>query len=316
MLKPITAVSLNPAIDRTLTVPGFATGRTNRVTANRTDPGGKGINVARVASALGAPVHVVGFMGQSNGNLISEYLSARGIPASFLPVAGETRVNLKIIDPETSELTEVNDPGFAVGAAQVAALTELIRERLDETSVLVLAGSLPSGVPASVYGDLVRLARERSIPTILDADGEALALALEAGPSLIKPNRAEAERLLGRELPDRAALLTAAADLLAWGPRGVVISSGAEGALAATPGERCWATPPAIKPGSSVGAGDSMVAGLAVAIARGIALPEALRLATAAGAATASLPGTQTGSLSDVEALLPQVTVTRIEGGA
>lgn len=319
MKSCITAVALNPAIDRTLTVPGFAAGQTNRVASIRVDPGGKGINVARVAKALGASVQVIGFLGQTNGNLITEHLAAQGIPAALLAVAGETRVNMKIIDPDTGALTEVNDPGFAVDATQTAALIEMVSERLAETAVLVLTGSLPTGVPAGIYRDLVKLAAAQGIPTILDADGEALTLALSAGPDLIKPNRAEAERLLGRSLPAPQDLFGAAAELLALGAKAVVISGGEEGAAMVTGSEAWWATPPAIEAGSTVGAGDSMVAGLAVAIARGSAPADALRLATAAGAATASLPGTQTCTWPDVEPLLPHVALTPIregEGGA
>ncbi|MFO7171440.1 MAG: 1-phosphofructokinase [Bacillota bacterium] len=314
MPQLITAVALNPAIDRTVLAPGFRAGATNRVASSRLDPGGKGINVARVARALGAEVQVLGFLGEDNAGLILRSLSQQGIRHEFVPVPGENRVNLKIIDPGTGELTELNDTGFSVTGGQVAAFVHLLKERLPGTAVLVLAGSLPQGVPATLYRELIHLAHEVGVPAILDADGEPLRVALEARPTLIKPNREEAERLLGRPLVSRGDVVAAARELLARGPAMVAVSSGAEGAALVTPGDGWWATPPAIRPGSTVGAGDAMVAGFAVALARGLPLPEALRLATAAAAATARMEGTQVCSADAVATLLPEVTVTPYHG--
>jgi 1-phosphofructokinase len=313
----ITTIALNPAIDRTVLIPGFAAGITNRVVEARRDPGGKGINVARVVKALGAGVQVLGFLGESNGDDMIRALSGRDIQADFIRVAGETRVNMKIIDPDSRVLTEINDAGFAVAPEHVAMLIDKVRHRLAETAVLVLAGSLPAGVPVTIYRTLIELANAAGVPTILDADGEALARALPARPTAVKPNQAEAERLLGRPLDIRADLVRAAGEIRATGPSIVVLSSGAEGAGLVSSVGNWWATPPAIQPGSTVGAGDSMVAGLALALARGQALPEALRLATAAGAATAQLDGTQVCDAADVARLLPEVTITPItaDGG-
>ncbi|MDB4895824.1 MAG: fructose-phosphate kinase [Firmicutes bacterium] len=308
----ITAVSLNPAIDRTMTVPGFTAGATNRAASSRTDPGGKGINVARVVKRLGGPVQVLGFLGASNGALHTNHLAGLAIPAQFISVPGDTRVNIKVIEPGSHQLTEINDAGFAVSAAHLATLITQAETLLTGTAVLVLAGSLPAGVPADIYGELIAAANRAGVPAILDADGEALARALPARPALIKPNRAEAERLLGRHLETRADLVQAAQDLLAGGARTVVISSGGEGAMLASAAGAWWATPPAINPGSTVGAGDSMVAGLALALARGMAPDQALRLATAAGSATASLAGTQVCDAAGVAALLAGVSITAI----
>lgn len=309
MNRIITAVSLNPAIDRTVQVPGFAAGVTNRVQTSRTDPGGKGINVARVVKALGGEVRVIGFMGQENGDLHTRHLAAIGIPAHFIPVPGETRVNIKVVDPQTGRLTEINDSGFSVTPHHLDALRQRVSEALATSAVLVLGGSLPAGAPATIYRDLIEAANAAGVPTILDADGEPLARGLSARPTLIKPNQAEAEALLGRALASREDVAAAAQELLRLGPLMAVISQGAAGAVLAA-GDGCWwAGSPSIKPGSTVGAGDSMVAGLALAIARGLPHAEALRLATAAGAGTARLEGTQVCSTDDVASLLDLVTV-------
>lgn len=317
-LKTITAVALNPAIDRTLLVPGFTAGATNRVAAVRMDPGGKGINVARVARALGAPVQVLGFLGEENADLILRSLTQEQVAHRFLMVPGETRVNLKIIEPATGQLTELNESGFTVSEQRVQELVALVEQLLPETAVLVLAGSLPAGVPVTVYRDLIALARRAGVPTILDTDGEPMRAALAAHPTLIKPNLAETERLLGRRLKTPDAVVQGARQLLAEGPEVVVVSSGADGAALVTGRQSWWATPPDIRPGSTVGAGDSMVAGFAVALSRGLSLPDALRLATAAGTATAGLDGTQVCTGGAVEAVLPRVRIAEwnpAEGG-
>lgn len=308
----ILSVSLNPAIDRTVTVPNFTAGATNRVISGRIDPGGKGINVARVLQGLGSAVQVLGFLGESNGALHTRYLEDLKIPAALIAVPGDTRVNLKVIDPATGALTEINDLGFTVAPAHLAELTAQLEQLLPSASLLVLGGSLPAGVPSTIYRDLITQAHSAGLPVLLDADGEALAQAIPAKPTLIKPNRAEAERLLGRPLGNRTDVAKAALELVARGPQLVVISSGAEGALLACAEGCWWATPPAIKPGSTVGAGDSMVAGLAQAFVSGLAPAEALRIATAAGTATASLAGTQVCSFTEVQALMPGVRIEPI----
>lgn len=318
-MKTITTVALNPAIDRTLVVPGFAAGATNRVAAARIDPGGKGINVARAAQALGARVQVLGFLGEENADLILKSLAQAQVAHEFLMVPGETRVNLKIVEPGSGQLTELNESGFTVAGRQMRDIIRLVEERLPETAVLVLAGSLPAGVPDTIYRDLIVLARQAGVPTILDADGEPMRTALGARPTLIKPNLHETERLLGRRLETPHAVVQGARQLLGRGPEVVVVSSGAEGAALVTPEQSWWATPPDIRPGSTVGAGDSMVAGFAVALSGGLPLAEALRLATAAGTATAGLDGTQVCTRDAVDALLPRVRIEALscdeEGG-
>lgn len=313
MNRMITAVALNPAVDRTLLVPNFTAGAANRAASVRMDPGGKGINVARVASNLKAPVQVLGFLGEQNADLILKSLTQAQIVHKFVSVPGETRVNLKIVVPDTGELTEVNESGFAVTEQQVAGLVDLVKQRLPYTAVLVLAGSLPAGAPVTIYRDLIALAQKAGVPTILDAEGEAMRSALGAHPTLIKPNLAETEQLLGRRLRTPGAVIQGARDLLQKGPAVVVVSSGVKGAALVTSEAAWWATPPEVRHGSSVGAGDSMVAGFAVALSRRMNLSEALRLATAAGTATASQEGTQVCTGVAVETVLPRVRLIRLD---
>jgi 1-phosphofructokinase len=297
----IATVTLNPALDKTMAIPGFAIGRTNRASIEQIDAGGKGINVAKAARQLGCPVIALGFLAGANGRWVADALRAMAIPCDFEWVPGETRVNLKIKDPLTGTETEINEPGFEVGPDHVQSLTRKIEEQAGQCSVMVFSGSLPPGVPPEIYGEFIRIARNRGARTILDTAGAALKHGIAAGPDLIKPNRAEAEEVLGTSIDGEAALLGAARRFLALGARVVVLSLGADGALAVSGREAWRARSPSVIASSSIGAGDAMVAALAFAMTRGLALEDALRLATAAGAATVATNGsaTELGSIQD-----------------
>lgn len=305
----IATVTLNPAVDQTLTVPGFAVGRTNRGRIERADPGGKGINVARVARQFGVPVMALGFLAGNHGGSICRELSACGVLADFVPVPGETRVNLKIEDPAGGTETEINLPGFEVDALHLSELERKIRDYAGRSTVMVFSGSLPAGVPPDIYARLLAIARLAGAQTILDTSGPALQQGITAGPDAVKPNRAEAEELLGADLRGEQEVRAAARELLVRGARMALISLGAEGAVAAC-GQRVWrARVPVSASGSTVGAGDAMVAALAYAMMTGLSFPEALRLATAAGAASASTRGRQIPGLDVIESLVPRVMV-------
>jgi 1-phosphofructokinase len=297
----IATVTLNPALDKTMAIPGFAIGRTNRASIERIDAGGKGINVAKAARQLGCPVIALGFLAGANGRCVADALQAMGIPCDFEWVPGETRVNLKIKDPLTGTETEINEPGFQVGADHVQSLKRRVEEQAGQCSVMVFSGSLPPGVPPEIYGEFIRIARNRGAQTILDTAGAALKHGIAAGPDLIKPNRAEAEEVLETRIDGEAALVPAARRFLALGARVVVLSLGADGALAVSRRERWRARSPSVAASSSIGAGDAMVAALAFAMTRSLALEDALRLATAAGAATVATNGsaTELGSIED-----------------
>ncbi len=302
-------VTLNPAIDRTLSVPGFAAGRTNRAVSSRVDAGGKGVNVARAAHRLGCPVMALGFLAGSNGAPISQALAADGIPSDFVAVTGQTRTNLKIKDPETGVETEINEPGFRVDADEIRSVEERVAAHAGEGCIVAFSGSLPPGAPEDIYARLIRIAAGRGALTILDAGGAALRNGIAAGPDLVKPNRAEAAELLGRSLEDDGELGEAIKGLLACGAHRAVISLGAGGAVAGD-GDGLWrAWAPAVQVRSTIGAGDAMVAALAWAMHVGLTLPDALRMATAAGCAAAGTEGSSAPELRDVEALLASVRV-------
>ncbi len=308
----IITLTLNPAVDQTVFVSRLALGDVNRFRESQLDPAGKGINVSRMAHRLGWPTIAFGFLAGEIGLIAQKALEDEGVQHHFVRAPGQTRLNVTVIDESTGTATSLYGPGPRVELPYLARLDEVFRFWLQAGRVLVLAGSLPPGVPGDAYASYTRLAREQGVKTILDADGEPLRLGVEAEPALIKPNVAEAERLLGRALPDLPAVVAGARELASRRIETVVISLGARGAVCVQ-GERAWlAAPPEVERRSTVGSGDSLVAGLAVALACGHSIVEGLRQGTAAGAATAMTSGTSLGTAEQVRALLPQVRIEEL----
>lgn len=307
----ILTLTLNPAADQTSWVDRLQPGTIHRVGASQIDPAGKGINVSRMIHRLGWPTIAFGFLAGDVGDIVERALDAEGVQRHFVRIPGQTRVNVTIVDREGTA-TSFFGVGPEVPATALATLDSLLRSWLRCCHVLVIAGSLPPGVGSETYAAYVRAARQHGAKVFLDADDEALREGILAGPELIKPNVAEAERLLARRLPDEPAIIEAARELAGRGPGIVVISMGARGAICVTGGRTLRVRPPAIERRSTVGSGDAMIAGLAVALARGDDLVHALALGTAAGAATAAAEGTAQGAAEDVARLLPRVAVEEL----
>lgn len=308
----IITLTLNPAVDQTVFVNRLQVGEVNRFRSPQLDPAGKGINVSRMAHRLGWPTIAFGFLAGEIGLIAQNALDGEGVQRHFVHVPGQTRLNVNIVDVAAGSATSLYGPGPAVDQEHIDSLNKLLQFWLQAGRVLVLAGSLPPGVADDAYAEYINLARSQDVKTILDTDGKALRLGIEAKPYLIKPNVEEAERLLNRPLPDLAAVVSGARELASRGIPVVVVSMGAEGAVCVQ-GDKAWhAIPPQVEPRSTVGSGDSMVAGIAMALARGEGIVEGMRLGSAAGAATAMTPGTTLGAASDVTALLPQVRIEEL----
>jgi 1-phosphofructokinase len=310
----IATVTLNPAVDKSVTVRGFEIGKTNRCRVDRIDAGGKGINVAKALKRFGSTVCALGFVAGSNGRFILDALSAEGIPTDFVQVSGDTRVNLKIHDAERGTETELNEPGFHVTADQLEELRQKIHTHAPHSVVMVFSGSLPPGAPPEIFADLIRIAKTHGARCILDTAGPALERGLAARPFLIKPNRAEVEDLLKRTLGTRRELVEAARALISMGTEQVLISLGAEGAVGVAGNDALFAEPPTVKVRSSVGAGDTMVAVMTYAAVAGVPFRQAFRMAVAASAATVAMEGTRVADLAAVQSLVPQVKLEDVDG--
>ena len=308
----IYTVTLNPALDKTVQIPSFRLGEVNRISAMRTDPGGKGINVSKVLRELGEPSVAAAILGGAAGRKIESALRALGIEGMYLFTGHETRTNLKIVDPTLHTNTDVNEPGAPADEAVLSKLLTQLTDRLRPGDLVVLSGKVPAGAPDTLYRDWILACRAAGAAVYLDTEGELLRQGVTAGPALIKPNQAELSGVMGRPLTTEDETIRAAQELLAQGVGCVAVTMGAGGALL------CWedcvlrCESPRVPVGSTVGAGDSVVAALAYAQQRQLSREDTARLAMATGAANVMCSGTQAARLGDIEQLLPQVRVTRL----
>lgn len=301
-------VTLNPAIDRTVTIANFAPGAVNRVEAFHNTPGGKGINVASALADAGHRVAASGFLGCENSRLFEALFAKKQIADQLIRITGETRVGIKIVDPATHQTTDINFPGNAPTPHEVAALHEQLAGL--QAPWFVLGGSLPPGVAPALYRELVAALKARGIKVALDTSDEPLRLALEAAPTFIKPNIHELEALLGKPLANEQAVVQAARELVARGIELVVVSMGKQGACFVNAQRVVVARPPDIEVRSTVGAGDAMVAGILSAQLRGLPLEDCARLATAFSLDALTRTEDRTGALTSLAAAMGQVTLS------
>ncbi len=305
----IVTVTLNPAIDQTLVLPRFVAGDTLRVKSSRFDPGGKGINVSRVIKELGGESLAMGFAPGGLGRYIEQTLEAQGIACDFVHTKGETRTNITILDESRHMHTILSEPGPPTDPRYVTELKARLRERLHAGDWLVIAGSIPPPLDASVYTEIIREAEALKVHTVLDADGEALAAGAAAHPEMVKGNRRELERLLSRHLDDEVSTLDGAREVQNQGVRQVVVTRGREGAVAVTSERSYRGIAPRVRAVSAVGSGDAFLAGVVLTLSRGGSMEEALRLGIAAGTASVLNPGTELCHRREVDILAPRVKV-------
>ncbi len=305
----IITLTVNPAIDFAVTLDEFLPGDANRIQSSRSDPGGKGINVSRALLELGCESMAMGLVSGTRGRFIEHSLRDLGIYTDFLHTPGQTRTNITIFDRKHNTTTTLNERGPETTPQQIHTLLLRLKKQLNEGDWLVIGGSIPPGVDPGFYGEVIHLAKRIGVRCILDADGEPFQRALEAKPYLVKPNRDEVARLLGKMPKSQEPLLDAAEQIHAAGVEVVVLSQGIDGAIMVSDKGAWRAYPPQVPAISSVGSGDAMVAALAQTLSQGGSLVKALRLGTAAGAAAALTPGTQPCRQADVLRLLPRVQV-------
>lgn len=308
----IATVTLNPSLDKTLTVDALVADDTNRAVAVRLDPGGKGINVSRVVREFGGHTLAMGLLGGHNGELVHHALNDEGIASDFNWIDGETRENLILEDKRTGDQYRINAPGPYVRIEEGDRLKRKLSGWQRRPDFIVFSGSVPPGLAKDIYRDLIQDAATKGLKTALDADGAAFRAGIAARPTVVKPNRYELERFVGHALEGEEALVAAGQELIAQGVELVVLSDGPRAAYAISADEVWVATPPPIESQSAVGAGDSMLGGVIWRLTLGARLEEALAWGVAAGAATALTPGTELCHLKDVKVLMERVTMRRL----
>jgi 1-phosphofructokinase/tagatose 6-phosphate kinase len=315
----IITVTLNAAIDKSLSVPNFRLGRRHRTVEQTTMAGGKGVNVARALKALGQPVIATGLQGGPTGTRIVEQLTQESILNDFVRIREESRTNTAVLDPTSGEQTEINERGPSVTAQEL----ELFRDKLvylaQGAAIVVLAGSLPRGLEPDTYAMLLRELKRSGVETIVDTDGEPLRHAVRAEPTVISPNVPEAEELVGHEFNDEADFIAGIRQMGSLGAKEALMTT-PDGCLASVPGEQgptlLRARIEPREPVATVGSGDAFLAGFVAARYTGSSTEESLRFAVACGAESTQRLGAGLIEARGVERLLPEVEVERVAEAA
>jgi 1-phosphofructokinase family hexose kinase len=310
----ITTVTLNPSVDKVVYLSKLVPHDTNRILRVEIDAGGKGINCARMLKRLGADVVALAFLGGMTGDFVAAVLAKEDVPLERVETSRPTRNCIAIEEEQTDKPpTTLNERGGPIEHSELVAIFEKTKALARQSSYVVLGGSVPWGVNNEVYNALVQIASNAKAKAVLDADGEPLEEGIKAKPFMVKPNLEEAERLLKTTCRSRADVCRAALRIAEMGVELVVISLGRQGAIACYQDAIYDLVPPDIREISTIGSGDSMIAGILFGLERNLGIEEALRLGCAAGAATAMSSGADIGTKEDVDRLVSAVKVKRIE---
>lgn len=304
----IVTVTLNPSVDVPLALDEVALGQTNRCVSSGVEPGGKALNASRVIHRLGGETIAYGFAGGLTGALLRRRLDDEGVRHEFDEVGGMTRMDVMVYERLRDRRTRL----LAAGPGLTSHDLNRLRERLAKIppgALVVIGGSVPPGVDVDVYAALTGMLQRRGSHCIVDASGAALAAVLAAHPMLVKPNEEEAAEILERSVTNDEEALAAARELQARGARSVVISQGERGAVGVDDSGAWKVSVPAVDVLSTIGSGDSMVGGMALALENGATFEEALGLGAAAGTATAMAPGRNLCSAGDVASIAQRVAV-------
>ena len=307
----ITVVNLNPSIDKSIAVDGFHYGSMNRVRDARSDAGGKAVNVAIVAARLGLDVRCIGILREENGHIIEDKLKQNGIEHETVWLPGSIRTNMKVLDREKSIVTELNESGQSVTAEALEAITNRIRAKASTSDYMVFTGSLPPGCPKDYYAKLIACLGDEC-KCVIDAEGETLKAGINACPYLIKPNKMELELELNRTLLGIEDVVQASRGFIERGIGRVAVSLGADGALLSDADATYYAQGLNVAVQSTVGAGDSMVAGMLYGFEKGLSTDEVLRHAVAAASATIMEAGTGLMKKENYNDLRKKISIKKV----
>ncbi|UTI66980.1 1-phosphofructokinase family hexose kinase [Paraconexibacter antarcticus] len=312
----IITVTLNAAIDKSLSVPSFRLGRRHRTVEQRTMAGGKGVNVARTLKTLGQPVIATGFAGGPTGTRIVEQLTEESILNDFIRIREDSRTNTAVYDPTNGQQTEINERGPAVTSKEI----ELFRDKLlylaRGADIVVMAGSLPRGVDTDFYARLVRDLKRMDVLTVVDTDGEPLRQAVRAEPDVISPNVLEAEELVGHEFNDEEDRAIAVREMIQLGAREALMTmpDGCIASILEPNGDRTlsrvWIEPREAV--AAVGSGDAFLAGYVASRYQGQAAEQALRFAVACGAESTKRLGAGLIEPRELDRIVAETAIERL----
>ena len=308
----IYTVTLNPAIDKTVVIDNLRTGAVNRGVSVREDAGGKGINVSKCLKNLGVDSAAAMILAGDTGKRLENMLGEMGIPVLAVWAEGQSRTNLKIIDPVKQENTDINEPGPVVTPEILRTLQEKLCEQVKPGDIVILSGSLPAGVDRGLYGAWTTCFRNLGACVYLDADGEPMQKGMAALPYMIKPNNDELAALTGEESLSREQMLAEGKRLQESGIREIIISLGGDGALFISEDGCYYAKGLKVPVKSTVGAGDSVVAAAAYGQVKNLSREEKIRVAVAMGGASVMQSGTQPPEAALVWELAKGVQITKL----
>ncbi|MBV8552655.1 MAG: 1-phosphofructokinase family hexose kinase [Acidobacteriaceae bacterium] len=312
MSKPILTLTVNPALDRIVTADRLVFEDRAYIESTTEAAGGRGINAARVLTSFGAAVIAITTSGREIGRKFEEHLAKDSFGKEIVKIRNAIRINLTISDRQGLSI-KLNELGPLLSPPEQQRLIKATEKLLPGASWLMLCGSLPPEMDTHFYTTLIKLAAKHNVQTLLDTDGDALLYGVEAGPTIVKPNQSEAERLLNSALITRSQLVEAVQRIKAFGPNTVVLSLGSRGAIAATSSEGVLeVTPPPIDARCPIGAGDAMSAAMVWALEQNNPISEALRWGVAAGTASSRLPGITLANLEQTREIYKQTQVTRL----
>jgi 1-phosphofructokinase/tagatose 6-phosphate kinase len=312
----IITVTLNAAIDKSLSVPNFRPGRRHRTVEQRTMAGGKGVNIARTLKELGQPVIATGFAGGATGTRIVEQLTEESILNDFVRIREESRTNTSVLDPTTGEQTEINERGPSVSAREIELFQDKLLYLARGAAIVVFAGSLPRGVEPDMYATLVRELQRADVTTVIDTDGEPLRQAVRAEPDVVSPNVLESEELVGHEFASEEERSLAVREIAALGAREAIM----------TMPDGCFAQvlidgQPRLKrarieprePIAKRGSGDAFLAGYLAARYEGRSPDQCLRFGVACGAESTARFGAGLIDPREARRLMGDVELATVE---
>ena len=304
----ITTITLNPAIDATWFLDTFDEEEINRLQGKKIDAGGKGINISRFLTMMGCPTLAMGFCGGDNGARLSSLSDEAGVRHNLTPIQGETRQNVTVFVEEGKKTIKINEAGPEISEAECKAFEKALTEQAKQGGFIVLAGKNPPGIDGKTTIDLLSRAKAAGAKVVVDSESLTLEEVIALGPTLIKPNELEFSKMLGRPLETDEALIQAAREVVAKGVEYVVISMGGDGLLGISATEAYKVEVPKIAVRSTVGAGDSVVAGTLMALSSGESFEKAICMGAAFGSAMASTDGTEIPPKALVEEIHSKIT--------
>jgi 1-phosphofructokinase family hexose kinase len=312
MSEKILTLTVNPALDRIVTVDRLVFEDRAYIESTTEMAGGRGINAARELVCFGLETVAITTSGRETGRKVEELLQKDTFEKDVVKIRNTIRTNLTISDRKGLSI-KLNEIGPSISKLEQKRIMQAVERRLPESAWLMLCGSLPPDIDLHFYSKLLKLGAKHKVETFLDTDGDPLLHAMEGEPTIVKPNQSEAERLLNTALITRTQLIDAVQKIKSLGAKSVVLSLGSRGVIAATPAEGILEVmPPAVDAVCPIGAGDAMSAAIVWSLVKGNSFSDSLRWGVAAGTASSKLPGITMANMEQMKEIYPHTQITRI----